>query len=331
MSSKPEWWNGPDQAPKPVSRVDEDDGVNRSERIRARLEVWNPVSMLWERMTQPGGGGGGGAVTIADGADVVEGALADAAVTTDAAGTVSGKLRGLVKWAYERMPASLGQKTMANSFPVVVASDQSAIPVSGTVSVTEPVSVDDNGGSLTVDTPQLPAALVGGRLDSNNGAWLGSTAPTVGQKTAANSLPVVLASDQSAVPVTGPLTDTQLRTTPVPISGTVTITDGSGPVTVDGTVTANPTRPGTGVLTEVAGTVSEGILLAANAARLGATLYNDSTATLYVGLGTEIVNANNFTVKLFQDDYIELPYGFTGQVRGVWASATGEVLITEFT
>lgn len=47
----------------------------------------------------------------------------------------------------------------------------------------------------------LPAALVGGRLDSNVGAWLGSTAPTVGQKTAANSLPVVLASDTGTLTV----------------------------------------------------------------------------------------------------------------------------------
>lgn len=43
------------------------------------------------------GGGGGGAVTIADGADVTEGAIADIAVTGDSAGTISGKLRGLVK------------------------------------------------------------------------------------------------------------------------------------------------------------------------------------------------------------------------------------------
>jgi hypothetical protein len=76
------------------------------------------------------------------------------------------------------------------------------VPVSGTVSVTEPVSVDDNGASLTVDTPQLPAALVGGRLDENVGAWLGSTAPTVGQKTMANSVPVTIASDQSTLPAT---------------------------------------------------------------------------------------------------------------------------------
>lgn len=34
------------------------------------------------------------------------------------------------------------------------------------------------------------------------------------------------------------LTDAQLRATPVPISGTVTVTDGSGPLTVDGSITA---------------------------------------------------------------------------------------------
>ena len=78
---------------------------------------------------------------------------------------------------------------MTSSVPVVIASDQTVIPVS------------DNASSLTVDTPQLPAALVGNRLDVNSGSWLGSTAPTVGQKTMANSVPVVLASNQAAIPV----------------------------------------------------------------------------------------------------------------------------------
>jgi hypothetical protein len=54
---------------------------------------------------------------------------------------------------------------------------------------------------------QLPAALVGGRLDENIGAWLGSTAPTVGQKAMAASIPVTLASDQPAIPVTGSFTN----------------------------------------------------------------------------------------------------------------------------
>lgn len=41
--------------------------------------------------------GSTGAVTIADGADVAEGATTDAAVYTDTTGTLSGKMRGLVK------------------------------------------------------------------------------------------------------------------------------------------------------------------------------------------------------------------------------------------
>jgi len=48
-------------------------------------------------------------------------------------------------------------------------------------------------------TGQLPAALVGGRLDTNLGAWLGATTPTVGLKASAASIPVVIASDQPLV------------------------------------------------------------------------------------------------------------------------------------
>lgn len=83
---------------------------------------------------------GGGAVSIADGSDVAEGATTDAAVITDTTGTLSGKLRGLVKWAFERMPTSLGQKAMAASLPVVIASDQSSLAVTGSVLVSGEVS-----------------------------------------------------------------------------------------------------------------------------------------------------------------------------------------------
>lgn len=65
-------------------------------------------------------------------ASVDIGALADAAVVTDTTGSLSGKLRGLVKWAFERMPASLGQKAKTASFPVVIASDQDALAVTMT-------------------------------------------------------------------------------------------------------------------------------------------------------------------------------------------------------
>lgn len=63
----------------------------------------------------------------------------------------------------------------------------------------DPIRTDPTGTTTQpISATQLPAALVGGRLDTNLGAWLGSTAPTVGQKTAANSLPVTVASDQDA-------------------------------------------------------------------------------------------------------------------------------------
>ena len=72
---------------------------------------------------------------INDGDDLNAGATTDSAVVTDTIGTLSGKLRGLVKWAFERMPASLGQKVMAQSLPVTLSSDQSAINVAVSSSV----------------------------------------------------------------------------------------------------------------------------------------------------------------------------------------------------
>lgn len=54
------------------------------------------------------------------------GANADAAVITDTTGTVSGKLRGLVKWAYERMPSSLGQKARGDSLSVTLSTSDEA-------------------------------------------------------------------------------------------------------------------------------------------------------------------------------------------------------------
>jgi len=58
--------------------------------------VWDTGSLQWVKAVQASGGGGGGAVTVADGADVTQGAIADAAVYGDSAGTLSAKLRGLI-------------------------------------------------------------------------------------------------------------------------------------------------------------------------------------------------------------------------------------------
>lgn len=77
---------------------------------------------------------------------------------------------------------------------------------------------------------QFPSALVGGRLDVNLGAWLGSTTPTVGQKAMTASLPVVIASDQSSVPVTvtgGSATNPSVGTNNAAIPASSTLVGGS--------------------------------------------------------------------------------------------------------
>lgn len=63
---------------------------------------------------------------VADGADVTQGAIADAAVAAGAAGTLSAKLRRMttdIGALLTRWPAALGQGTAAQSIPVVLSSD----------------------------------------------------------------------------------------------------------------------------------------------------------------------------------------------------------------
>lgn len=117
------------------------------------------------------------AATIADGADVALGATSAAAIVTDTAGTVSGKLRGLVKWAFERMPASLGQKTKTASLPVVLASDQDALAVTA-ASLPLPSGAATAANQATANT-SLTALLTGTVLaagENHIGAIGGATA-----------------------------------------------------------------------------------------------------------------------------------------------------------
>lgn len=113
---------------------------------------------------------------------------------------------------------------------------------------------------------------------------------SLGQKNMAGSAPVVIASDQSAVPV----------------SGTVTVTDGSGPLTVDGTVSV------TGVATETTlgslltssqliddtvGTfgnvpLTKGLLMAGADGAAMRYLLTDSSGRLIVNLNAASVTAN---------------------------------------
>lgn len=100
---------------------------------------------------------------IASGASADIGAVADAAVVTDTTGSLSGKMRGLVKWAFERMPASLGQKVKTASFPVVLASDQDALALAaGSASIG---GVKNNGPFYTVAQQYTTSADASGGVN----------------------------------------------------------------------------------------------------------------------------------------------------------------------
>lgn len=88
-----------------------------------------------------------------------------------------------------------GDVTLRKSDGTEVGTISDPVRVDPTGTTAQPVT--DNAGSLTTDTPQLPGALVGGRLDVNAGAWLGSTAPTVGQKAMSSSVPHALATEHT--------------------------------------------------------------------------------------------------------------------------------------
>lgn len=150
----------------------------------------------------------------------------------------------------------VGQNTMANSLPVVIASNQTAVPVS------------DNGGSITVDG--TVAATQSGTWNINNitgtvtlptGAATETTLSSLNSKvTACNTGAVTISS---ALPAgTNNIGDIDVLTLPNvtlasqtnPFTSAIPVSDNGGSITVDGTVAA--TQSGTWNITNISGAVS---------------------------------------------------------------------------
>jgi len=186
--------------------------------------------------------------------DPVQGATTDAAVTTDAAGTHSGKLRGLVKLIGDLialLPVSIGQKAAAGSLSIIEASDTSLAKESGgnlaTLAGTD-FALESGGnladaasgigapGDAKVDTDaagSLSAKLRG--VVSRLGELIALLPSSIGQKAAAGSLSVIEASDTTLAKESGGNLDTIAGDT-TSLDGKVTACDTSS---IAGTVTAN--------------------------------------------------------------------------------------------
>src|SRR6185436_5601098 len=92
--------------------------------------------------------------------------------------------------------ATLGQKLSTGSTPVVIASDQSAIPISGNISISNFPSTQNISGTVTANIGTTNGIALDTTLLS-----LSAKFNSLGQKTSANSSPVVIASDQSSISV----------------------------------------------------------------------------------------------------------------------------------
>lgn len=89
-------------------------------------------------------------------------------------------------------------------------------------------------------------------------------------------------------------------------------------------------KAATATLANVSSSATSVTLLAANTARIGATIFNDSSAILYVKLGTT-ASATSYTIQMAAGSYYEVPFGFNGRIDGIWASANGSARVTELT
>lgn len=90
------------------------------------------------------------------------------------------------------------------------------------------------------------------------------------------------------------------------------------------------TKPTSATLTNVASSGSSVTLFSAESTVNARTIYNDSTAVLYVKFGTT-ASSSSYTVQLAAGAYYEFPQPvYAGRVDGIWASANGNARLTSW-
>lgn len=195
-----------------------------------------------------------------------------------------------------------GQNTMANSLPVVIASNQTAVPIS------------DNGGSITVD---------GTVAATQSGTW------NITNITGTVSLPTGAATESTLSTLNGKVT--------VCNTGAVTIstalpagTNNIGDVDVASLPPVVATTYSTSSVTSVVSAAVSTSILASNANRRMAILFNDCDKAVYVKLGAT-ASTTSFSYKLSPAQTLELPIPlYTGTIDAIWdATPTGSMRVTE--
>lgn len=187
---------------------------------------------------------------------------------------------------------TLGQKASTASMPVVIASDQSPVPItdgSGALNV-----IVDSGTLTAVTSITNPVTVTGTVTATPTGTQAVSTAfeDAVGTPVPATAA-VVAGTDgtNSRTLHTDTSGDLQVDVLTMPtttVTGTITaVTSITNPVTI--TSNANATAIDTGTCTNVTASAT---ILASNAARKVAIILNNGTAAVHVKLGATATTAN---------------------------------------
>lgn len=86
----------------------------------------------------------------------------------------------------------------------------------------------------------------------------------------------------------------------------------------------------TAVTANVASSATNVAVFAAASNTKARTVYNDSTAVLYLKFGAT-ASASSYTVQIAAQGYYEFPQPvYAGQVDGIWASANGNARVTSW-
>jgi hypothetical protein len=256
---------------------------------------------------------------------------------------------------------NLGQQVMADSLSVTVASDQTDIPITGAVTtdgLTDaelratpvPISGTVTANAGTNLNTSLLALEAGGNLASIAASasvlddWdesdrakvnpiVGQAGVAAGTGTDGVTVQRVSLATNVALPAgSNNIGDVDIASLPNEGQQTMANSISVAVASDQSNLPTKETRAATSAVTSVADTATSTTLLASNANRLGASIANDSSSVLYVKFGTT-ASATDYTVRLSQYAYYEVPFNYTGRIDGIWATDPGDgaARITELT
>ena len=160
---------------------------------------------------------------------------------------------------------------------------------------------------------------------------IGLFPPSLGAKTAANSLAVTLATDGVASGIANQIGEVQTT----PTANTVLDRLRTIATLLSGTIRNSPIAASTPTLTNVASSANSVTLLASNSNRKTAIIVNDSTSILYIKFDASAASTTSYSLVLPPitnsiPSFVTISGSdYAGEIRGIWASANGFARITE--